>query len=857
MSDAREFDKGKAKPWTQSNFGGGMVKNAPHEEIPDNSVALLRNAHAFPTEIQPRLASRVYAAIQPPVLEDSSGTPRSGYGATKTGYIITSLSGNIFDEGDASHFFVWPGSPNFHDEIYEYISPTQVRVGDSGDRVATYGCWFHARLNLNTFHKGLRKKVYQWGTDVYVADDLTLASWTKAICVSFDQPHNSISDWDEMDDFGVIANSGGIFLLDFTLEVPVIFKKNTPIPSILIEEEDREELSKFRYDYTYGMCRLSGNGLRDRTAEGAVLRQESGTCALNVNESPERDYGTLWTERMIDKETQTMGRLVGYQLTRAHSRPSWWFGLTGAAAATFRLQINNSLQDFFIDFGPAGFAVGSLGDVAQAIQMTIRAVFPFATCEYLKDTNNFVMTSGREPRSTIEYLIDGDAPGYTNISDVLEMRLIDDATLDNLYPFASPHEVGVLAIPKNATRPEYPEWHWTHYTIYRTTDIGPDGVTVRVVKSTGDELQPLKFTWTKDIPVAKAFLASRSATGYVTASVGEFSQDDVGTPLKWEDGEVDTIVSVLSSILALTTGVGAPRSYYDLKKKNEACAIGGGRVLRGSQTGHIVKRVSGDIFTAEDERKTIFWSTGYYSYITEYVDSDTVLAHDAMDKETQGFTLDPVNRTFQDDVPDKTLRNRQGERYIGLLAHRFYVAMPSVNVMGIVPGFMITARHGESTIHYCQLPNSKKYLSGYYLENRQQNDRIDGSIVSIKKIPNKFIVFCITSTWGGPTNVPDIKKLPEFGEAYSVLHADVIDERIGIVDVGSIREVDYGVYELRTSDNAWRQFSEYGYNKQLGDMSVSKATGQDIVKRDLTDTWPVGVSAYLDNLGHIWWGKRK
>lgn len=857
MSNAREFDKGKAKPWSQTNFGRGMVKNAPHEDIPDGSVALLRNAHAFPTEIQPRLASKIYSDIQPPVLTDSSGVARSGYGATQTGYIVTSLSGNIFTENDVSNFFVWPGDANYHCEIFEYISPTQVRVDDSVDRSATYGCWLHARLNLNAFHKTMRKKVYLWGTDVYVADDLTLTSWTKAVCVSYEQPSNAISSWDEMDDFGIIANSNGLFLLDFTLDIPVLFKKNTPIPSILIEEEPREELSKHRYDYTYSMSRLAGNGLRDRTDEGAVIRQESGTLALNTNVDPARDYGTIWTDRLIDSEVQTQGRLVGGELTRAHSRPSYWFGISGVNAGNFRLTINDETQDFFIDFGATGFAVGSMPDVAAAIQLVIRTTFPFATCEYFKEGHHFVFTSGREESSTIDFGLDGDAPGYTNISGDLEIREGDGATVDNLYPFAQPKEVGVFHTPRVPIEPTAPEQHWSHYTIYRTTDIGPEGVSPRVLEATGEELQPLTFTWVKDIRVAGAFLASRDADGLVTASIGTFEEDDVGTPLAWEDGEVDTITEYVSSSQVQTQTADDADYYYGGPKTDEAAAIGGGRVFRGSQTGNVVTRVGGDVFTAADERKTIHWSTGYYSYITEFVNANTVLVHDAMNKEAQGFTMEPLNRVFNDTVPDKTLRNRQGELYIGLLSHRFYVAMPNVNIIGIVPGFMITARSGESVLHYCQLPNAKKYLSGYYLENRQQNDRVDGGITEILKIPNKFIVFCSTSTWGGPTNVPDIKKLPEFGEAYSILHVDVIDERLGVIDIGSIREVWYGVYEMRTSDNAWRQFTEYGYDKQLGDMSVDTNTGQDIVKIDLFAAWPIGASAYLDKVGHLWWGKRK
>ena len=94
----------------------------------------------------------------------------------------------------------------------------------------------HARLNLNTFHKSERKKLYQWGTDVYVADSLALTSWTKVLCISYDRPTNVISQlgYDDMDAYSLIGNSNGTFQVDFTPTIPIMWKKNTPIPSVLV-----------------------------------------------------------------------------------------------------------------------------------------------------------------------------------------------------------------------------------------------------------------------------------------------------------------------------------------------------------------------------------------------------------------------------------------------------------------------------------------------------------------------------------------------------------------------------------------------------------------------------------------------
>ena len=47
-----------------------------------------------------------------------------------------------------------------------------------------------------------------------------------------------------------------------------------------------------------------------------------------------------------------------------------------------------------------------------------------------------------------------------------------------------------------------------------------------------------------------------------------------------------------------------------------------------------------------------------------------------------------------------------------------------------------------------------------------------------------------------------VKKLPEDGEEYAVLHADVLAEDIGAVDWGGIQEIDFGTFELICQDMA-------------------------------------------------------
>jgi len=844
MSTFREFNDSNEAPFTQMGAPSGMVKNAPHEAIPDGAVAYLRNAHAYPTEIQPRLGTRIYSDAQPPAL---SG--RTGYTASKSGNIITSLSGDIFSETDVSHYWVWPGDPNIHDEIQEFISETQVRVRDSSTYSATTGCWMHGKCNLNVFHESERQKIDQWGSELYIANSIALTAQTKALCLSLDGLNNSVSDWSPQDDYACIGNSGGIFLLDMSTSPAKYFKRNTPVPSILIESNTKSKTRIYRHDYTYSMCRLLGTGIRDRTANGADILQESGTCALNPNTSPPRDYGTNWISKKIGRGELTQGRLVCGNVAAANILPSYWQGLTGDDSAIFKLTVDDIEEEFMIDCGIDGYNVQSMDDLATAIQDTIRISFPYATCEWLED--HFVFTSGEVDGSTMDYGAAGAGTG-TDISTIINITAAEGASLDNTYVFQSPHQVQWFYVPKSPSRPATPEQHWTHYTVYRTGDIGEKGVTPRVGPS-GEELVPLKFSWAHDIRVAGAFLASKDTSGLVTIHIGSIQLEDEGTPFEWEDGEVDTVTTYISSTSFRTTASGEEEYYYAEAKTRMAAAIGGGRVFRGTQTDDEVVILGGGTVTADDVGKTVHWSTGGYGYITSFEGTNRFKVSGSRDRAEQGFTIDPIRRVINDTVTDDKLRYRQGEKYVGLLEHRFRQAMPNINVLEIVPGFLLTAVRNGSKIYYCDLPIDKKYIGGYYLPNRQVIDRIEDSIQTIKKAPNKFLVWCTNSFWGGPTNQPDVATIPEFGDVYGLLFVDIIDAQVGCIDFGSLQEISYGVFQLRCTDNTWRQCTALGYIKDLGDMSVHSSTGQDIVKRDFYESWNLSASIYGVDIGHILW----
>ena len=852
MSTAREVEKNKAAPVEWSGAPRGMIKNAPQADLPSGAVASVTNAICYPTEWRPRNGTRIVACPKPPAL---SG--RTGYTASKTGNLITA-STDIFTAADISRYWVWPGNPDQHDEIQVYVNARQVRVGTTGDKSTTNGCWMHSRLNLWRSHRTANRMVFQWGTEVYLAEIDTTAAGvvsivrrTKCVCRSVDSPWDVESTWDERDKYGVIFNPGGTFILDF--DHAEIWKSNTPVPQTLLESNTRDKERERRYCYIYGMAKIAGAGLRNRTTPGAAILQQSGSTKLQGDVGFERDYCDKWTGLPIGDGTRTTGKLTGGAIDDAYTDPSYWTGL-GEDGGSFMITVNDVRCEFSIDFSVSGYNVTSINQVAEAIQKEIRSVFPFATCEYVD--GRFVFTAGDVDGSTVNYGESGTSG--TDIGPVMKIRQSDGAVLNNSYQYEQDTEVGVFSVPYRENSlgeaTTVRERHWTHYVVIRSEDIGQYGVNPRVNELTGELLNPVFFSWAADVRVAGAFFA-RKEDGIIEAVYGEFELADEGTSFEWEDGDVDTLGTYIDSKHMRVRG---GDYYYDDDKPLQAGAIGGGRVIRAYQNGRYVYRVSGETFASLTEGDTIFAADGAELVVSELVDANTVKVTTWGNKDTMGFTCCPTERVINDFTPDETLRARQGDPIVGFWEYRFYKAMPGCGIGIVVPGFVITAKENDNKLYYCQLRMSEKYMLGYHLPNRQMNDRIVGAITGMRKTPNKFIVWCRDSTWGGPTNMSDsnIKRLEGLGQSYAVIYADVLNERIGVVDVGSIAAVADGIFMMRCQDGSFRMFDGTAYSD---DLTMDAETRQDKIRKDFGNTWPQSASIYSSrgNLGHILWCKQK
>ena len=212
---------------------------------------------------------------------------------------------------------------------------------------------------------------------------------------------------------------------------------------------------------------------------------------------------------------------------------------------------------------------------------------------------------------------------------------------------SNPQIVGPFWVP-SVVGPESTEYEWlfTHFTYYRTLDIENAYARLDELDTTGAATfnNPDRFVWNYDIRTMGAFWARKSG-GIITALVGEFEVGDVGCTIEWDNGDRDEIIGYIDSEHVRYRGAADP--YYEGGYTRAAC-IGNGRVMRATQTGDIITRTHGSIFSAADERKTILWADGYRSYVVGYISPNQVRVHESFNRDVQGLSLDPRYRYYND-----------------------------------------------------------------------------------------------------------------------------------------------------------------------------------------------------------------
>ena len=828
----------------QKNFGK-MFNDIPASEIGDN-LSLNRNMKLSPQFSEGRTGSRRWSSTILPAL-------RTGFTASRVGDLVTLTAGTVQFTDVYNKYFVWPDGNN--DEIIEVITTTTFKTRQTGDRESTSGCTLRSRVFGCFYHRALRKVIIHIDSRFFFAD-YRIREYFEIYGLSNELPAQVKTFFYEEDEYVYAINANGVFKIAINERDPYFYKTNSPVPTQRITNIIKTERRTFGRRYIYSNGRLvngSYNGTRtgvdgDSNVPFLLIEQESGTTLWNEDAN---DYGEVFTERQIGLGNETYGVLE---------------------CDTAGIGINSDLDDwrdvdifsFGIEMNSEGVQqcsgdmanIQTLDDVRFIIEASIRVYWPDATVEIetiSTGDSRFIITTGQINGSTVSYLTAGTSGTDISNLDIATgcgiLGVDGVSELDNSVSYTEPSVIGSMA-PGSVRdySPTTPQYHWTHYCVHGTKESGATGIDPVTGKGNNPEI----FIHIDDIPVMKAFTAVATNAGspdtFVTASIGIFHQHDVGDTVRFENGttgiidylcDIDRnrVYDITSQYCIITGGTAASQS----------AVIGSVTVLTVSKTGNTITRVSGNrAFTATDVRKPIFLADGTIEWIIAFVDGDTVTVKDSgADKPSQGAAIDPTTRTFNDITTELQISSRLKNF---LTDHRFFNALPEVDLGVIVPGFIAVCENRASTIYYSPLATAKKYLGGYYNAAFQYDNGIEDEITFLLKLPDKLAVICSKSTWITSTNSPRSTNVPGVGISVALLPGFTLIDNVGCVHIGSIRKIGIGLYTIITSEPAHRLFDGFKFSDNLAEDQV-----MELLKKMST----FSVSMYNDIDGLKIWGARE
>jgi len=834
-----------------------MYRDIPGSELPDYSVADAFNMLLYGDWAEVRPGTRLWAEADLPTLAEdwvfsAGGAPisplpdipgRSGYSASKSGHIITAVSGADFISTDLYKYFVWPDG--IRDVIIEVIAFDQIRVKSDETHADCTTGKIQGRINQRIWHDESRLTFFHIDTRVFYTD-WRMNNFTEVMNASGVEPADEKSSMDEYDGFVYLFTTNGIFKIDHKEDVIQMVWINSSIP-----EADYAALAKSSFNniarrYVNTMAVLTGEGVRNRGTPDVRIIKESGPNPVRRDTG---DYDDFVDCYYVTPPRQTDGNQIGYwpSLGAMAKRLDQWLELTDGS---FAVQVNATHQfDVMCNFTAAETWEGIAAEIQKQIRQTFAQYAPNAICKYADQL--FYIFAGPDDGNAVTNVL-GPAAG-TDISGAAWLNMAGGG----VAYISSGHIIGRHGYTANGDgninqglEPPSNTQQWTHYVMYGSKTVtvpGNESLTATLAGQQGVTID--QMAWLDDVPVAKAFTCEM-VNGVVTATKGTFERMDVGSRLRFLSGK-EYEIRVYNSPTQVMVLYGAAVGWNE---PSSAANIGEGRVMSASQSGTTVTRQNGDKFEASDIGKLIFWADGGYGHIREWTNSNTVEVWESAERDNQGITLDPTRRCYNDTIIDDPVPGQiqaVESRFKALpLRNRFHTPLPSTRLGTINNGFMFVGAKNGEVIHYSQAPVDYEYLVGHHFLEFQKHP-VKDSIQAIKEFQERIIIYCSLSTHYIPTSSLTLTKVPEVGEVIATIRGVYeIDPDTGIKDQSCIQRIEGGAQIVMTSKGAIKVFDGHKYGDNL---AVDKE-GKGYIQRDINLMQPVVAVGYNEIYGYMIWG---
>jgi len=825
----------RPEPKDQTVFRDVVEDESP-TELESYAVAKAVNCICRGDDVEPRNGSILYSTTRFPALE-RYGT-FSANKSSKTGNVVTTTE-DVFDADVVGNYIVWG---NVTDEIIQYNNPREVLTRDS-DTNQGDSAYIQGKLNLWKWHSKQEVLILQLADELWTANR-GMTTYTKVIISSKQVPNNSESNYIEHDDDCLVANPAGIFKILLDRTVPVAYKINSAIPGrTIISNNDNGELNH-KYRYFYSMSKLDGSDNFRSRLTPVKIQTESGLNEYILTEDEKGDWREINTEEPVGPGIDTYGILTGF--SGIDTNPATWAAIHDGTA---RVSINNTpYRNLVFDFG----GVVTMDEVAAVIQTQLRRYWSEATCQYTNINGpRMQVTSGKIKGGVVEYWEDGIGGTNTMATDLglIRVRSTSAKSFKSRAPIDDNKIIRTLEIP-DIKRTNTPNWHWTHYSVYRTADIGPEGEN-RDVTGRAAVNSPDFIVWVKDLRVMGSFIARRR-NGIIevrTGEYGEFERADVGSVVEFEDG----------TRVEITGYVGPKRvrysvnPYYRDRSPWQAACIGNGRVARMVVNGTTVTRYPGSVgasFTSADVRKTIQFPNGTVSYIKSVTDANTFEINNTATWDETAITLDPTERNYNDIVNDEQLFGYAG----GFVnKNRLFRPVEESSLILDQPGFVLFSAKTSKEIYYCQNELSYRQFMGYHNPDFQKLI-LEDQIQSLQDFPNRFSALCLGNIYTGVTNNSIEITVPETLQLIFQLRDMERVADFGLADTGTIARVGESQIRFMTNRDEIRDFDGIDYGP---DLSVDTQSQHKKIKEALKKAYKQFVSIYSRDTGYILWWVRK
>lgn len=826
----------------------GMYEDIPN--IPQGAMRLLDNYVAFNDRLEPRNGTRKWSTVQRPKLRsgitltksatpEPSGTYVGKYKITWSSY-STAADGY---EGYTGTFVKWPDG-SFEEVVgddsqYLYVVESTAHANTTAGEIWAPFCgWF--------YHQGRKRIVFQFGHDFYVADEAMTfinraysrtGEWSTLTSSAVGaKPAMEKSSFFAMGDSVVAVNRNGIFSIDlnrYNNEAPDIIgtayaanatnfytysQLNTPPPSNKITAIARSTAKPYGYRYFYTMTELyNPGGLAstasdkwNRTVPGVRIVRESAPID-NSRNGDLIDYSEIWTAKPVGDNTINYATWV-----RTAALPAAFDTLAELKLISdgqFKVTIDGVQKNIKCDLTGAT----TYDEVADKMTSALSAQFSDCYVEYNRTYSTFtIVNPAAGGRITLIEAGDaGTADFYLMFrSATVPFTPSTEGQEALVAKYEEPTIAGLSVPTQNLGNVRYCD-NYTHFSLYRTLDIGVNGIDPVTGQGNNKEL----FIWVKDIPITRKTVY----TGTIEAKSGTGSS---GQPYNAE------IVITGTDTFAYTIGF----NIFD------ATGIYFGRIhgLSGTQKAYVLMNV-------------VPPGTYPLAFTFGFNKSDETWAA----------------QSDSDELPDDSLRSRIADfsvknrlwkalpRYRPALENKYDPRLDytdslyqGIGCFGL--GFMLSSYKDQNLIYYSQVPNGYEYLAGYGNQARQVI-RLEDAIQYMVFLIDTAVVFCRHSIWQIPLNNYSDVMYEDLGLSTAVLSSQQeISREIGCLDWGSIKQVGATGIIFKASDGSIRTLQYSG-----GGITLSDSISKDQVQNRIMALSGISAACFDTRNGYLLWGKEE